>query len=237
MNHETQFVVSVRNAREALVAAAAGADLVDVKEPLRGPLGGAEPGVIRSVLHAVENHVPVSAALGELLDWRPGIERRIPQGLAMTKFGLAGCATTKTWPDRWQQALEELEEIGTGLSRVGVVYADWATAKSPSPQCVLEQSHRIMCRAILVDTFDKSAGTLLDLWSPLELAGFVEEVHSQAMKVALAGSLSAESLNHVLPLRPDFVAVRGAVCQGGRNGALSSKRIREFASKLRSGRP
>ena len=162
----------------------------------------------------------------------------------MTKFGLAGCATTKTWPDRWQQALEEIgtEEIGTGeigagLTRVGVVYADWATAKSPSPQCVLEQSHQNMCRVVLVDTFDKSAGTLLDLWSPLELAGFVEEVHSQKMKVALAGSLSAESLNYVLPLRPDFVAVRGAVCRGGRNGTLSSKRIREFASKLRRRRP
>lgn len=64
-----QLLVSVRNAEEAVQAADSGADIIDVKEPEFGSLGFAGGATIREVVDAVAGRIPVSAALGECLDW------------------------------------------------------------------------------------------------------------------------------------------------------------------------
>src|SRR5437763_1899892 len=71
--------VSVRSAAEAESALAGGADLIDVKEPSRGPLGAADAAVIRDVITAVAGRRPVSAALAGSLD-EPAIRRLAPLG-------------------------------------------------------------------------------------------------------------------------------------------------------------
>ena len=70
MSVTPRLLVSVRDAAEAEAALAGGADLIDVKEPSRGPLGRADAGVIRYVVKAVGGRAPVSAALGELKELR-----------------------------------------------------------------------------------------------------------------------------------------------------------------------
>ena len=43
MSAPRDYLVSVRSPEEALAALEGGADLIDVKEPSRGPLGAADP--------------------------------------------------------------------------------------------------------------------------------------------------------------------------------------------------
>ena len=50
---KTGLLVSVRSADEADAALAGGADLIDCKEPARGPLGVAEPEVVAAILDRV----------------------------------------------------------------------------------------------------------------------------------------------------------------------------------------
>src|SRR5262245_48252282 len=95
------LLISVRDATEALVAAEAGAAIIDVKEPGRGPLGRADESALRAVLEAVAGRAPVSAALGELRDWPdermpPEIER-----LAFVKWGLADAPPD--WVAKWRR--------------------------------------------------------------------------------------------------------------------------------------
>ncbi len=66
MKESVGLLVSVRDAAEAAASLAGGADLIDVKEPARGPLGRADAATIAAVVQAVGGRVPVSAALGEL---------------------------------------------------------------------------------------------------------------------------------------------------------------------------
>ncbi len=84
-----KLLVSVRSAAEAQQAFFGGADLIDVKEPDRGPLGAADADVIAEVARFVAGRRPTSAALGELVEGR-----RLPTalGLSFAKLGLAGCA-------------------------------------------------------------------------------------------------------------------------------------------------
>src|SRR5947199_258894 len=113
-------------AAEAAVALQAGVDLLDVKEPARGPLGKADERVIEEVVRCAVGRVPVSAALGELRDVSKPREAsdtsRLPPGITYGKLGLAGCGCWPDWPKRWAAALERLPG---GVTPVAVAYADW----------------------------------------------------------------------------------------------------------------
>ena len=58
----TGLLVSVSARRMRYAAAAGGADLIDIKEPTKGPLGMAEAEVVAGIVERVNGKVPVSAA-------------------------------------------------------------------------------------------------------------------------------------------------------------------------------
>jgi uncharacterized protein (UPF0264 family) len=213
----TKLLVSVRDASEAPVALEAGAALIDVKEPLHGSLGAADPRQIEEVCRLVAGRVPVSAALGELLDNETFDARRLPESLAFAKLGLAGCGSLVDWPQRWSAALASLS---ASTRPVAVIYADWTSAASPPPEQILDQARRAGCAAVLVDTYDKSRGSLLAHWTIEEVARLVADARQRELLIVLAGSLTAESIDRLLPLAPDYLAVRGAVCRQSRTASL-----------------
>jgi uncharacterized protein (UPF0264 family) len=217
----TALLVSVRDAREAQVALDAGVALIDVKEPRRGSLGAADLEQIVAVLAAVEGRAPVSAALGELLEEKCD-SSRLPGKLQYAKLGLAGCAAIADWPQRWARTLAAMPPT---IQKVAVVYADWRTATAPSPQQILELAVTEHCAAVLVDTFDKSRGGLLEHWPLVELAPFAAAVRKQELRLVLAGSLTEADVPMLLPLMPDYLAVRGAVCRAARTDSIDGRLV------------
>ncbi|MBN1853577.1 MAG: hypothetical protein JW829_12670 [Pirellulales bacterium] len=230
-----RLLVSVRNAQEADTAVRAGAEWIDVKEPLRGPLGCADETIIENVVDAVDSRTPVSAALGELT--QNTVERasriaRIP-GLALVKIGLAGVLKIPGWEERWFRVIDAVRE---DAAIAAVAYADWQTASAPPPETVARLA-RHRCDAFLVDTFDKAGPSLPEWIAPAELERLLAIAHDGGMITVVAGRLTLESSASILPLGPDFIAVRGAVCSHGRNASLSwelvqalTRRLDEFAS-------
>lgn len=221
------LLVSVRDAAEAEEALAGGADVIDVKEPARGSLGAADAEVVAAVATAVAGRAPISFAAGELVDW--SISRweayldAIGGGAAYCKFGLAGCRALADWPERWRQAVAML---AGGVQPVAVAYADWRAAAAPSPDEVFNHAQAMGCVAVLVDTWDKHGGTLLDHWSIAEIDAFGRRVRDARLAFALAGSLAGSRLTLAARWRPTLVAVRGAACGGGdRNGRVSADRV------------
>lgn len=213
------LLVSVRSAAEARSAVAGGATIVDVKEPGRGPLGRADPAVWRAVRTEVPDHIPMSVALGELRDMA-AVARIDPaafERIAYRKIGLADSG--RAWAAEWAALRRKL---GEGPRWVAVAYADWWFAKSPRPDEVLDAALDAGAAAILVDTFDKSRPSPLDLtWS-----GFVAEARARGLKVALAGGLDEPSILRLAELAPDWFAVRGAACDGAdRRGTVNPRRV------------
>lgn len=226
----TGLLVSVRSAEEALSALAGGASIIDVKEPAHGSLGAANPTVWREVAATVAGAVPLSAALGELVDKnRPDAGLLGPE-YQFAKLGLEGCAKVPDWRDRWASALDCLSKETT---RVAVAYADWQTAESPEPMEFLKQAVSLGCRALLVDTFDKSRGDLFCHFLPGELEKIIVAARESGLFVVLAGSLSAATLPQAAQLSPDLVAVRGAVCRDSRCGEVDANLVSALAAQLK----
>ncbi|MEX0679098.1 MAG: (5-formylfuran-3-yl)methyl phosphate synthase [Pirellulales bacterium] len=226
----TKLLVSVRNATEARIALVGGADLIDVKEPDRGPLGAADLATIDSVVAQVAGRVPLSAALGELeaghrLD--PSLAGRV----GYAKFGLAGCLLASDWTLRWQAAIRSLPRQ---VTPVAVAYADWQAARAPDPWDVLSRARSVGCGAVLIDTFDKTAGPLGRHISPAALARFIAAARRARLVCVVAGRLGCQEIEEILPLAPDYVGVRGAACTGGRAGRLDVKCVRRLADLVHS---
>jgi uncharacterized protein (UPF0264 family) len=223
------LLVSVRSAEEAVAALAGGADVIDVKEPEHGPLGAADAKSIAHIVQVVAGRVPVTAAAGELLDVSARGAMRtlesLPSGVSLYKIGLHGCRDVADWKARWHQAASRCDIAAHCARPVAVVYADWRSARSPEPSDVLQIAVEYGCPALLIDTWDKSAGNLFEHWTMKELVRFISQARAHPMAVVLAGSLGASNIATAVRLAPDLVAVRGAACDNGRSGTISAKRV------------
>ncbi len=233
-----KLLVSVRSADEAEAALEGGAHVIDVKEPLRGSLGRADDSTIAAVLARVAGQRRVSAALGELAN--PVEAVPYPgRGLAFVKWGLFGMGECD-WQGALARAMRQMAQADPACQVVTVAYADWQWAGAPGVEEVATFARGRPGSALLVDTFQKApqpqtgvSPTLLDLMTlrqAVRLCGLCREA---GVRVALAGSLQARQIEELKAARPDWFALRGAVCDGGRReAAVSARKVRELVELL-----
>ena len=92
--------------------------------------------------------------------------------------------------------------------------------------------------ALLVDTWQKDGKSLLDFLSLSEIDMIIRRCQVAGIPVALAGSLDGTTMEALLPLRPEIIAVRAAACRNGnRNDEIDSRRVRRLVALLRAWRP
>lgn len=223
----TKLLVSVRNAQEARAAVTGSADLIDVKEPSRGPLGAADIAVVRRVAEVVASRGLVTAAAGELAE-APRLESYADSGVSMIKLGLSGL---KSWQQWFEQARRQLP---AGVTLTPVAYADHQAANSPPAEQVIQQAHQLGLEWVLVDTFDKRSGGLFQHFSANRVEHLVEQTHSKGMRIALAGRLDIAGVAQACEFGADVVGVRGAACGGDRDADTSAAIVRQLATQVRS---
>lgn len=248
-----QLLVSVRNASEAQIAADAGADIVDVKEPNAGPLGFAGAQTVRLIQQAVAGQVPVSAALGECVDWlragqsASGELTPVLQDLHFVKLGLADMRSSASsadgsaeihshWIDDWRSVRNQLLPLSSKPSMpqwVAVAYADYERAAAPAVQDILNAAIQAGCSTLLIDTFCKDGSGTLHWLSQQQLQQLRVQTHRHNLRLALAGQLTAAHLPMIQAIQPDIFAVRGAVCEGAdRTATVSAAKVRELKAML-----
>ena len=224
----TQLLVSVRNGHEARQAMDGGADIIDTKEPNNGPLGRASEAAVREVLNAVGGRLPVSMALGELTGRPEPPSDEIAGGLRYVKVGLANCTNRSSW----QQELAETFRSLPAVERVMVAYADWKHSSAPRPDELLELAVELSCQVFLLDTFTKDARNLIDFANLELISKWLSQANKLSLITAVAGSLNTSSLPRILDLAPDVIAVRGAACDGPRDGSVNVKRVQELRRSI-----
>ncbi|HET6424189.1 MAG TPA: (5-formylfuran-3-yl)methyl phosphate synthase [Planctomycetaceae bacterium] len=229
----TRLLVSVRNAVEARAAIAGGADVIDVKEPTAGSLGRATFPAMREVAEVVQQarSIPCSVALGEISEVAAELGTlQVPPSVRWVKLGLSGCASRSDWQQQW---LRIREYIAGNHEWIAVAYVDATTATSPSVRRVLAAAIETHCAGLLLDTFSKTSGTLLDSLSVDELHSITREAQAAGLLVALAGRVRREDLPALTPIQPDLIAVRSAVCRNAnRTAAIDGELVANFRQAM-----
>lgn len=245
-----QLLVSVRNAAEAVAAVAGGCDVLDVKEPLQGPLGMADVDQISAVIDVARQRsagIPVSAALGDARDWESIRDlRQLPQGLSYLKLGTVGLGTRLNWVADWQRIAVRwgfADSTGPAEHRaqlpqwILVAYADWQPVGAPSPREVIRAAAKLGCSGVLIDTWQKHAPGLLNWMGLPELIECRQQAHAAGLSFGIAGRLQEQQLPQLCSVGPDVLGIRGAACRGNvRDAVLDASAVRHFKEQLASAR-
>jgi uncharacterized protein (UPF0264 family) len=219
-----RMLVSVRTVDEALLAAAGGADFIDLKEPRDGALGGLPLATVRDIVAALRTQgstLPVSATIGDLpMHELAGILQRVDAmracGVDYVKVGIEPVPAARA-------VLDALARVDGPV--VPVFIADHGLDLDLV-------AHARGFPAVMADTADKLSGSLFDVASMDQLRRFMADVRATGALVGLAGALRLHHLPALAALAPDFAGFRSAVCAGDRGSALDGRLLRELADCL-----
>lgn len=223
------LLVSVRSASEARAALAGGADIIDAKEPGRGPLGAVDLPVLREIAATLPPEMRLSVALGD---------SRRPHEAAVAVSAAAALLATRraaAYLKLGFQGLTRVSDVEAVLGAavaaagpIGVVaaaYADHAIAPAPDPFEILEVARAARTAGVLLDTWTKDGRTVLDWLPEAELRRWVTTARRSHLLAAVAGSIDLDLLPTIRDCSADIVGIRGAACVAGRGGTLEAARV------------
>jgi len=229
-----QLLVSVRTAAEAEAALTGGCDILDIKEPRNGSLGMAPVEEMARIVEAAAafstDQLPISAALGEVVDWSTKTPPALPSGITYVKLGTAELGADPAWVSRWLETRRRFEEAsGRTFQWIAVTYADWRRANSPVQNEVIQAARETGCDGVLFDTYIKDGSGLLEWLTPEELRSMTAEIQDSGQFTALAGQIRESDLDELAAIDAAILAVRSAVClQGERTDAIEASAVRRF---------
>lgn len=234
-----KLLISIKGVDEASIALEGGADIIDVKEPLEGSLGAANPRVLSEVVEVVGGRAEVSAAAGDLQD-APNLASCAALTLASlgagyVKLGLHKVGSVQSGVKLVESVKQCLGAFGFDPKVAVVGYADYVRSGSLSPSQVLRVAMKSLADVFMLDTYIKDGKSSLSFVSLEQLARLFKQAHDGGLTVALAGSLSLSDVERVKPVEPDILGFRGAACAGGRSGGLSLSRVRELRRAVKGG--
>jgi len=219
------MLASVANIEEARQVMHLGADIIDLKDPQQGALGGLPVALITDIVASLNTACITSATIGDIetcpADVVTAIEKVASSGVDYVK---AGVATTFEFDDL-------LEAIQPLTNRIDVVLVHFADCE---PQLgTAERSAAAGIRGVMLDTAIKNSGDLTEHLSVETLSEFVEDARCNGLISGLAGSLKLADIAGLSRLRPDYLGFRGALCHSQRRGeAIDPAAVRAVRHQL-----
>jgi len=219
------FLASVTNTEEAYTAFAAGADVIDCKDPANGALGRLDLGEIADIVKAVSALAPVSATIGDSFANVPEMVQSAQEvaatGVAIVKCGFDGA------PDD-VAAAEALAAAELGKAKLFAVLS----ADKISDFSIVPHLAQLGFMGVMLDTADKRRGALPQVMEKDRLSAFLAIARSYGLAAGLAGSLRLSDIETLAALGPDILGFRGALCEGGRTSAVDEARVAAVRREL-----
>ena len=216
------MLASVRGPEEAEIAVRHGADVVDLKD-VGTAFGAVAPDLVRATVAAVARRRPVSAVAGEASDADlEGIVSRGSElaaaGPAYVKIGLPAAVLR-------EDAIRTLATLARRTNLIGVLFADDGADDAVTAAAIPALAQAGFA-GVMLDTARKSGARLLDHMDVSALARFIDGARGHSLMAGLAGSLEAPDIPRLLPLAPDVLGFRRALCEGlDRTAALDAERV------------
>jgi (5-formylfuran-3-yl)methyl phosphate synthase len=229
----TQLLISVKNSEEAMLALAAGVDIIDLKDPNIGALGALDLAVTKEIVDLVNGKklvsaTQVSATIGEqhanVAELIADIQARADIGIDIIKIAISDLF----------QAYDFYNEIikltKTGIKIVAVFFADEALDLTLLP--ILKNAGFY---GAMLDT-QKKHQNLLAFQTKNQLQQFIKLCEQHQLASGLAGSLQPQHIGLLLEINPTYIGFRGGVCENSRRkSTLNGAKVNDVQNMLRNG--
>ena len=163
MNRKIKFLVSVANRREAIEVIKSGVDILDIKNPQEGSLGGHNPLNIISIKKICKSNIKISAAVGDV-PYKPGLVSQAVWGLCFCevdfiKIGLWGVTSVKEGIHLSNEASKAIKNYTKKrISLVIAGYADAHLINSIDPLSLPWIAKKSKAQVVMIDTAIKTNG-------------------------------------------------------------------------------
>jgi (5-formylfuran-3-yl)methyl phosphate synthase len=222
----TALLASVRSSEEALDAAQAGADLIDLKEPSDGALGGVSITEIARIVDTLRSRYPVkpiSATIGDIPT--DAIDEIAARVIEVANTGVDYVKVGVTPGPAARRCLLELANLPAAVMPVLLCDAGLELA-------LVTFAVELGFVGIVFDTALKDGRTLFDCVETDTLKAALSAAGAHGGMTGLAGSLGWAQLERILELAPDIAGFRTALCAGGRAARLDPALVAQWADAL-----
>jgi dihydroneopterin aldolase len=115
---------------------------------------------------------------------------------------------------RREECIGALAPLARSTGLIGMMFADLET-DAGTRRAAIEAMHAAGFAGAMLNAARNGAGRLLDLAGIPSLADFIETCHANGLLAGLAGALEPPDIPRLLPLAPDYLGFRTALCAGG----------------------
>lgn len=201
----TGMLASVASIEEAEIVLDQKVDIIDLKNPRLGALGALDLKVISSIVQFINNRIPTSATIGDIKPNDANLSMRIistaSSGVNYVKVGLFDVNA----PDYFINIINECSK--KDIKIIVVLFAENITNFDS-----LEPLMKSNIKGIMLDTKNKAHKNLCSIMKYERLEKFIKLAKSYNLITGLAGSLKSEDIDRLIPLKPDYLGFRGALC-------------------------
>ncbi len=220
----TGFLASVDNLEDAITVSKHGADIIDLKDPSQGALGGLTINAIHNIVDHLWEKSIVSATVGDLEADVSLILEQIGKvadtGVDYVKVGMF----TQEHTDKCLPTFEY--HARRGVKIIAVLFADIDF----DIQETVKICKKARLTGVMMDTAGKNSGSLLLHRELNELSNFIQTAKNNSLVTGLAGSLREKDIETLLSINPDYIGFRTALCKDlKRTERISTK----FVSRIR----
>lgn len=221
----TKMLASVSSLEEVQFMLNTAANILDLKQAKQGVLGALPIATVQQIVQHINQQKPTSATIGDLPMQADLIFNTVATlsatGVDYIKIGFFADGDGQ---DDWQHILLKLRHLTQqGTQLIAVLFAD-----SPIDFNRIALFKRYGFVGVMLDTINKSSRSLSQIMSFNTLHKFVKNAHNEGLLCGLAGSLKAEDIPILLPLKSDYLGFRGALCeQHNRMATLHTESIQK----------
>ena len=217
----TGMLASVSNIEEALVVLTEQVDIIDLKNPAAGSLGRLPIEDIARIVDLIDGQCLVSATIGDLpMDKQlifDAVKEVADTRVNFVKIGLNTDESAK-------HVIEYLAQLTPQTKLIAVLFAD----QNPDFR-VLDRLNSSGFSGVMLDTFNKSQGSITELMSQAEIQSFVNLAQSKHLLSGLAGSLKSADIPVLMSLKADYLGFRSALCcQQERTHSIQASHLKKI---------
>jgi len=203
----TKWLASVQSLNEAKQLSDVLPDILDIKNPSQGALGGLPLDQVSEIVRFIDERTQTSATIGDLpMDPQqviPALQAMASTKVDYVKIGLFPSPSMTAFLSSINTAVSELTRPA-----IAVVFAD----KMKFEPALLRAIKNAGFKGVMVDTAIKDGRHLREHWSIAQLNQFVETAQELDLMTGLAGALRYQDIEALRPLAADYLGFRSALC-------------------------
>ncbi len=232
ISRKTKFLISLKNIEEISNEVIEEVDILDLKNPLKGAIGAWELNNIKRVISIHKKKITISATLGDVFgdkEFLIKLKKFDCLGLDFIKFGLLSIDQ--------KNLFEKLRMIESRVFKTNLVCVVFVDKKNHLNLVNNNLNYFLKCgvKNILLDTFGKKKGDLLNFCKTDYLRKFISKCKKKNIKIGLAGGLKEIQIPLIVKLNPDIVGFRSAICRSNkRTSSIDIKKIKKLSGYFNS---